>query len=103
MLTHNEPMSEHCSFRAGGLAQDFFIPESVNDLTKFFKNNQKSILILGLGSNLLVRDRGFDGVVIKLNNFKTLSIKNSIIEIGAGVTLAKIARFCETQKLNGGE
>ena len=29
-------MSEHCSFRAGGLAQDFFIPESVNDLTKFF-------------------------------------------------------------------
>ncbi|MBT7002869.1 MAG: FAD-binding protein, partial [Candidatus Thioglobus sp.] len=103
MLTHNEPMSEHCSFRAGGLAQDFFIPESVNDLSKFLKNNQKSILILGLGSNLLVRDRGFDGVVIKLNNFKTLSMKNSIIEIGAGVTLAKIARFCETQKLNGGE
>ncbi|MEO1938988.1 MAG: UDP-N-acetylmuramate dehydrogenase [Candidatus Thioglobus sp.] len=96
-------MSGYCSFRTGGLAQDFFTPNSIEDLSEFLKNNQKSILMLGLGSNLLVRDRGFDGVVIKLSNFKTLNLKNSIVEAGAGVTLAKIARFCEGEKLSGGE
>ena len=59
-------MGKHCSFRTGGVAQDFFIPETLNGLSQFLKKNQKSILMLGLGSNLLVRERGFDGVVIKL-------------------------------------
>jgi hypothetical protein len=44
----------------------FFIPDTLNTLSDFLKNNQKPILMLGLGSNLLVRDRGFSGVIIQL-------------------------------------
>ncbi len=103
MLNHNEPMSKHCSLRAGGEAQDFFIPNTLNDLSHFLKNNQKPILMLGLGSNLLVRDKGFAGVVIKLTQLNQLTIVNNIIQAGAGVTLAKLSRFCQSQELNGAE
>ncbi|HBN57913.1 MAG TPA: UDP-N-acetylenolpyruvoylglucosamine reductase, partial [Gammaproteobacteria bacterium] len=54
MLAHNQPMGKYCSFRTGGLAQDFFIPNTLNELSEFLKNNKKPILMLGLGSNLLV-------------------------------------------------
>ncbi len=103
MLLHNEPMEKHCSLRAGGIVQDFFVPENLNDLSNFLKNSQKPILILGLGSNLLVRDQGFDGVVIKLKHFNQLEINNHTITAGAGTTLAKLSRFCESQVLNGAE
>lgn len=103
MLIHNEPMGKHCTLRTGGLARDFFIPSTVDALSNFLKNNQKPILMLGLGSNLLVRDSGFDGVVIKLQHFNQLAIVNGIVEVGAGTTLAKLARFCELQGFNGGE
>ncbi|SMM98127.1 UDP-N-acetylenolpyruvoylglucosamine reductase [uncultured Candidatus Thioglobus sp.] len=103
MLILNEPMSKHCSFRAGGVAQKFLTPKSLNGLSDFLKNNQQPILMLGLGSNLLVRDKGFSGVVIKLTKLNKLEITNNIIYADAGVTLAKLARFCESQKLNGAE
>jgi UDP-N-acetylmuramate dehydrogenase len=103
MLDHNQPMGKYCSFRTGGVAQDFFTPKTLNDLSEFLKNNQKPILMLGLGSNLLVRDQGFDGVVIKLKHFNQLKINDRIVTTGAGTTLAKISRFCESQGLNGAE
>lgn len=96
-------MSKHCSFRAGGVAQDFFTPDTVDELSVFLKNNQKPILMLGLGSNLLVRDQGFSGVVIKLTQLNQLSIKDNIVQSYTGVTLAKLSRFCESQGLNGAE
>jgi len=103
MLTHNQPMGKYCSFRTGGIAQDFFTPENLDDLSKFLKNNEKPILMLGLGSNLLVRDQGFDGVVIKLKHLNQLEINNHTIVAGAGTTLAKLSRFCESKGLNGAE
>ena len=103
MLSHNEPMSKHCSLRAGGVVQDFFTPHTLDDLSHFLKNNQKPIFMLGLGSNLLVRDQGFAGVAIKLTQLNQLNITNNIIQAGAGVTLAKLARFCQSQGLNGAE
>lgn len=103
MLTHNELMSKHCSLKAGGIAQDFFIPSTVSELSYFLKNNWRPILMLGLGSNLLVRDQGFSGTVIKLTNLNKLEINNGVINADAGVTLAKLARFCKSQCLNGAE
>ena len=96
-------MGRHCSFRAGGIAQDFFTPNTLNELSDFLKSNQKPILMLGLGSNLLVRDRGFLGVAIKLTQLNQLGIEDGIIQADAGVTLAKLSRFCESQGLNGAE
>ncbi len=93
MLKINEPMSKHCSLRSGGETSEFFQPLDILELSKFLKNNTKPILMVGLGSNLLVRDKGFDGVTIHTKNLKELNISDNFIESGAGTSLAKLSRF----------
>ena len=93
MLKINEPMSKHCSLRSGGETSEFFQPLDTLELSQFLKNNTKSILMVGLGSNLLVRDKGFDGVTIHTKNLKELNISDNFIESGAGTSLAKLSRF----------
>lgn len=64
------PMSKHTWFAAGGPAEVMYIPEDEKDLQHFFRHVPKNIpvTIIGGGSNLLVRDGGIPGVVIKLDN-----------------------------------
>ena len=93
MLKINEPMSKHCSLRSGGETSEFCQPLDILELSKFLKNNTKPILMVGLGSNLLVRDKGFDGVTIHTKNLKELNISDNFIESGAGTSLAKLSRF----------
>ena len=93
MLKINEPMSKHCSLRSGGETSEFFQPLDILELSQFLKNNTKPILMVGLGSNLLVRDKGFDGVTIHTKNLKELNISDNFIESGAGTSLAKLSRF----------
>ena len=103
MLKFNEPMSKHCSLRSGGVTSEFFQPVDVNELSDFLKNNKKPILMVGLGSNLLVRDRGFNGVTIHTKNLKELSISSDFIESGAGTSLAKLSRFALANLKYGAE
>ena len=93
MLKINEPMSKHCSLRSGGETSEVFQPVDILELSKFLQNNLKPILMVGLGSNLLVRDKGFDGVTIHTKNLKELNISDNFIESGAGTSLAKLSRF----------
>ena len=93
MLKINEPMSKHCSLRSGGETSEFFQPLDILELSQFLKNNTKPILMVGLGSNLLVRDKGFDGVTIHTKNLRELNISDNFIESGAGTSLAKLSRF----------
>ena len=64
-------------FNIGGEAKVFFNPESLNDLSIFLKNfgNEKNIFVLGAGSNVLLDDDLYDGIVIKLGkNFSNISL-----------------------------
>ena len=103
MIKFNEPMSKHCSLRSGGMTSEFFLPEDINELSLFLKSNVKPILLVGLGSNLLVRDRGFNGVTIHTKNLKELNITNKYIESGAGTSLAKLSRFAQAKLKYGAE
>jgi UDP-N-acetylmuramate dehydrogenase len=106
-IRYDEPMSRHVSWRAGGKAKCFFIPADVEDLSNMLASlpEQEEILWIGLGSNTLVRDAGFDGTVIALqgilNDLKRL--ENNRVYAGAGVTGAKLARFCARENLVGAE
>ena len=64
-----ESMAKHTSWKVGGPARYFFEPKDLDDLTVFLQSldSQLPILWLGLGSNLLVRDGGFDGAVIAVH------------------------------------
>lgn len=82
------PLSKHTWFGVGGPAEVMFFPEDEDDLALFLKTKPYNlpIFVIGAGSNLLVRDGGIPGVVIKLDNknFKKLSIGDNSITVGAG-------------------
>ena len=84
-------------FNIGGKAKAFFKPENLNDLVNFLRNfgNKEKIFTLGVGSNVLIKDQGFDGVVIKLGkNFSNISIlPNKTIIAGSATIDKKVAEF----------
>ena len=97
-LRRNEPMSRHTSWRAGGKADLFFIPSSVEDLQAFLRelDADTPIFWLGVGSNLLVRDGGIRGVVISATSIlKGLErIDTYLVRAGSGVPCTQLARQC---------
>jgi UDP-N-acetylmuramate dehydrogenase len=117
---YNEPMKKHVSWRAGGAAQRVYIPADLEDLTWLVRSipEREDIHMVGLGSNLLVRDGGVPGVVILLHAvLKKLAIESrtqglppapngiesALIYAQAGVAAPKLARFAATHDLVGGE
>ena len=106
-MKFNEPMSKHTSWRIGGVADQFYTPADINDLADLLMSlpANENLLWLGLGSNLLVRDGGIRGTVIALKG--SLSdmqlLDDYCVEVGAGASCAKLARFCSKNNLIGGE
>lgn len=91
-IQKNIPLKIYTTFKIGGPAQYFFIAKTKEDLIKAVLMARKFKLpffILGGGSNLLVSDRGYKGLVIKVRNQK-LKIKNNTIYSEAGVLLSQI-------------
>ena len=94
----NEPMKKHISFKTGGNA-DFFVLinsiEKLRKILKFIKDNDLDYFIIGNGTNLLVTDKGFRGIIIKLK-FDEIEIekkeKFAILKIGAGVPLGSLRK-----------
>tara|TARA_B100001093_G_scaffold231059_1_gene221662 strand:- start:10 stop:921 length:912 start_codon:yes stop_codon:yes gene_type:complete len=94
-------------FNIGGKAKVFFRPNELKDLIEFLKilNNKEKIHTIGAGSNTLITDEVFDGVVIKLGkNFNRLSVLGSdIIISGAAVMDKKLSEFAANNNLSGFE
>lgn len=94
-LLQNEPLSKHCSWRTGGYAEYFFQPLDLDDLIAVLGQfSECKITWLGLGSNVLIRDGGLDGLVIStaksLNNLVWL--ENGLLRVDCGVACAKVAK-----------
>ena len=105
-LLLNEPLARYTSWRVGGMADQLYIPAGLEDLSAFLKTFTASepIYFLGLGSNLLVRDGGVRGTVILMHNVLTeLKMDGDLVYVEAGVTCAKLAKFCAKHALSGAE
>ncbi|MBU4045694.1 MAG: FAD-binding protein, partial [Gammaproteobacteria bacterium] len=105
-LLHDEPMSRHVSWRAGGVAQRVYQPADLADLQVFLQQipADEPLLAVGLGSNLLVRDGGYRGTVLLMVGALTeLRMEDGSIYAQAGVPGAKLARFAASNKLCGAE
>ena len=106
-LRVNEPMSKHTSLRVGGPAEQFFIPNSVEDLSIFLKtlDSNLPILWLGRGSNLLVRDGGLSGVVVATSKISNVieKVGKYLVRVGASIPCTKFARQCIRWKLGPSE
>ena len=97
-LRFDEPMSRHTSWRAGGPADVFFVPASVEDLATFLQELDRDTPIFwhGVGSNLLVRDGGFRGVVVSATKMlRDLErVDSFLVRAGAGLPCTQLARQC---------
>lgn len=102
-----EPMSKHTTFRIGGEA-DYFIKtiniEEIQSVIALCKEQGVAYYILGNGSNLLVSDQGFRGVIIQIcKEMSRIKVKGNDLVVQAGALLAKIANEALNASLSGFE
>ena len=109
-ITENADMSKLVTFRAGGHAELLLEPEDVNQLKKILKiinSENLNLFIMGNGSNLLVKDGGFKGVIVKISgtafNFTDIKSDGVTVIVGSGVLMSSFARFLAKNNLSGFE
>lgn len=106
-ILFHEPMSRHTTFRVGGEAECFVMVRTEEELTKLILHlNQieEEYFILGNGSNLLVGDKGYRGVVLKLGgSMEEVSVEGNVVRAGAGALLSKVAAEAKNHGLSGME
>ena len=106
-ILKNEPMSKHTSLKIGGIADYFIKVKTVDELKKlleFATENKIQTTIVGNGTNLLVKDGGIRGFVIKLelNDFKIKKISGDVlITVGSGMTLAALSAIAVKEEVTG--
>ena len=104
-VLRNEPMNKHTTFRIGGPARFFCLPRSAAQLAGTVEACERAGMpwyILGNGSNVLVSDSGYDGVVIQLfHNMEAVRIEGCLMELEAGVLLVKAAHLAAKAGLTG--
>jgi UDP-N-acetylmuramate dehydrogenase len=100
-------MGKHVSWRAGGAAAGAFFPADLDDLASFFALTRfdEPLMVVGLGSNLLVRDGGYEGTVVFTHGaLDTLRLEaDGSLYCEAGVPSPKLARFAAGEGFAGGE
>src|SRR3990167_10144096 len=104
-LSTNKPLAEYTSWRVGGPAQYLYVPANIDDLAIFLCQIPPHIPLfwLGLGSNVLIRDGGIEGVVIVTQGAvnKIEHINPREIRAEAGVASAQLARYSARLGLSG--
>lgn len=102
-LKENEPFAAHTTLAIGGPARWFFRPTGREELAHALAAIPAEIAImpLGRGSNLLVCDEGFDGLVIDLSDIKHVEVDHTTLSAGAGCRMSKVARTCADHGLTG--
>jgi len=105
-LSVNVPMRKHTSWRAGGAAERMYQPADLDDLQVFLRSLpvDEPLCVVGLGSNLLVRDGGIRGTVVLMHGaLKVLRMEGESIYAEAGIPGAKLARFAAQHNYCGAE
>ena len=106
-IVYGEPLDKYTSFGIGGPADIMVFPEGAADVQaalRLCREERVPYLVLGGGSNLLVRDGGFRGVVLHLEGvFTQLNVEGNRVWAGAGVRLSRLVAFCSTLALSGVE
>ena len=102
-----EPMKKHTTFRIGGPAKYYVTPmdcEQIRQILALCKQEQMPYFILGNGSNLLVSDAGYEGVVVQIyKNMNQIQVNGETITAQAGILLSQVAKRALEHSLTGFE
>jgi UDP-N-acetylmuramate dehydrogenase len=96
-LRQNHPLAEYTSWKIGGPAEYFYEPADLEDLKQFLHDWKKQpVIVLGAGSNVLIRDGGIKGLVIYLRNYlnELSELDDFTLRVEAGVGLARLVQEC---------
>ena len=106
-LMLNEPMKDHTTFKIGGPVDYLILPASVTEVQQVFillKEYGIPYTVLGNGSNVLVRDKGVRGAIVKFNSpFSGIRLEENRIFAGAGASLKDVSLFAAEHGLTGME
>ncbi len=100
-----EPLANYTTLRIGGSSKLIVFPEedTLRDLMAVIKNESIPYYIIGGGSNLLISDRGFRGVIINTRKMNRIEQEGLKITLSSGVMLEKVLAFLSQKKLSGME
>lgn len=96
----DEPMSKHTSFRTGGIADVYVMPETKKELEEILKLKE-NVIVLGNGSNVLVTDKGIRGIVVSLKNLNSYTVQGEIIQADCGISIARLSQIAAENNLSG--
>ena len=103
----NVDMRQYTSFKAGGSAKEMVIVESVEELQKVLQEihrENKKWLMLGNGSNTLISDKGFDGLVVKLgDSFASVEVEEDGLVCGTAALMSVVAKIALRESMTGFE
>jgi UDP-N-acetylmuramate dehydrogenase len=103
----DEPLKKHTYFKIGGPADLYVEPENIDEIKKVFnliKKHKVNYFIIGNGTNLLVSDKGFRGIIIKIGEkFNYININENKAIVGAGTLLSVLAKTLAKEGLAGFE
>ena len=106
-LRFDEPLSKHNHFGIGGDAAAYFEVSTIDELAyvaQLQKRSRVPVAIIGRGSNLLVNDAGYPGIVIRLiGEFNRLDFHENRVDVGAGVSLPRLSKMAASHGLSGVE
>lgn len=105
VLLINEPLANHTTMKIGGPADYLVIPKTINEIKEIVNlanENNIKITVIGRGSNLLVSDKGIEGIVIKLSDcLDHIEINGTKVVVGAGYSVIRLATQLSRQGLSG--
>lgn len=106
-IRQNESMAKHCTFRCGGEAEIYIVPGTVEELAQVIavcKESDYPYMVIGNGSNILVRDEGYKGAIIEINNrISSIDVIGEDIVADAGAKLSAVAIAAYENDLAGFE
>lgn len=103
-ILENEPMSKHTTFKVGGEASCFVkvqTKEQLAQIVKYLNLVEREYYILGNGSNLLVGDKGYDGVMIDMTEMNKIEVEGNRMIAQAGAKLPNVAKIACDNSLSG--
>lgn len=106
-IKQKESMAKHCTFRCGGEAEIYIAPGSIEELIQVIEVCRESnypYMVIGNGSNILVRDEGYQGAIIEINNrISSIDVIGEEIVADAGAKLSAVAITAYENDLAGFE
>lgn len=103
-VLENVALKNYTSYKIGKTAKYMVFPNNEKDLIlllKYLKKNKIKHFILGTGSNIIIPNKDYDGVIIKLDNFNQVKINGNIVKVGAGYYLPRLTQLTVDVGLTG--